>query len=443
MSQPSSSKPTRQDYIAKVRYTNNLPPPPLNPKFIAYNTTETTSSKVEGEQLMSSLFRKENFQSLLAQVDDFYGMGLNLIDNSGFLDLGNDSVISGKTGNIQLHPKDRALLRDAGIGKISKSEPGVSFLRRTEYMSEARPSSKGGAVDELQKKETTRVKKIAEEEEMMDADSQLKAVEDTFDKAQESLVNFDKIRHPKKKHLRAVDVWPLLPDTSMMDNKFLMVKFTGSASIHREIEMLKRTQGNKFNEKFVRDSLESSILKPITSDDGEWISLFQVKDEKKASELNERLKSTERERPVNLLDEEEDVLEEYKFKYVKNYDMKFQRNKRETEELGIKFIPEEGTKKRKVAYFYPIAGKIDLKKHRASTNSEINRFLRDSTLDGINFKLREPTTNELKRMDNIRSEFDPMEYEGEEEEEEEDEDAKSDEDSDKDVSDEFNEAEED
>ena len=74
-----------------------------------------------------------------------------------------------------------------------------------------------------------------------------------------------------------------------------------------------------------------------------------------------------------------------------------------------------------MAYYYPINGKIELKKHRASTNSEINKFIKERTYDGINFILREPSTNELKRLDTIRSEYDPMEYEGEDEEEEEEE----------------------
>ena len=75
----------KQDYIAKVRYTNNLPPPPLNPKFIAYNTTDPISTKQEGEYLMASLFRKENFQNLMERIDDQLGLNLNLINNHGFL----------------------------------------------------------------------------------------------------------------------------------------------------------------------------------------------------------------------------------------------------------------------------------------------------------------------------------------------------------------------
>ena len=71
------------------------------------------------------------------------------------------------------------------------------------------------------------------------------------------------------------------------------------------------------------------------------------------------------------------------------------------------------------------------------------RQLKDSTVDVINFKLREPSTNEIKKMDAIRSEFDPMEYEGEEEEEDEEDDAQADDaraEDVRDVGEEFNEA---
>lgn len=415
-----STKPIRQEYIAKVRYSNNLPPPPLNPKFFNY-ITEPTSSKTEGEQLISSLFRKENFTSLIENVDEEFGMNLNLINNAGFLDDGNDHVIYNMKNNdkpVSLHPKDRSLLRDVGIGTISKSEPGVSFLRRTEYIAERNAPKSAERSENIAKTSNTK----------LDPSSQLKSVENTFDQAQDSMVNFSKLVHPRRKHLKAVNTWPLLPDTSMMDTKYLAVKFIGSASINRELALAKKAKN--YDEKYHKDVLESTILKPITSADGEWISMYQVKDPKKVAELNENLHSTRREQPVNLLDEDDSV-EEYKFKHSKNYEMKFHRFVKQNEELCIKFIPEPESKKRKAAYYYPVSGKIDLKKYRASTNSEVNRFLKESTVDAINFKLREPSTTEIKEMDSIRSEFDPMEYEGEEEEEEVVE---------RDVADEFNEA---
>lgn len=411
----SQNKPIRQDYIAKVRYTNNLPAPPLNPKFIDYNLTEPISLKQEGEFLMSSLFRKENFTSLIESIDDEFGMNLNLINNSGFLDNGNESVIYGLNGenNTKLHPKDRELLRDAGISNLSKSEPGVSFLRRTEYIAEkqAVPTtiSNGNITNQSKNKNL----------DLIDPESQLKAVEATFDNAQDSLTNFKLLKHPKKKNLTAVNAWPLLPDTSMMDTKYLNIKFLGSASINRELMQMKN-QG-KYDETLQTNLWKSAIFKPITSEDGEWLSLFQLKDKSKAQELVNKLNSVEKEQPVNLLDEDEET-ESYTFKHIKNYDMKFNRYAKQNEELVIKFVPEENSKIRKVAHYYPINGRIDLKKFRPSTNTEIQRFLKESTIDQINFKLREPTTNELKKMDTIRSEFDPMEYEGEDEDDEDDDD---------------------
>lgn len=401
------SKPVRQDYIAKVRYINNLPPPPLNPKLIDYSVTETVPFAEEADQLMSSLFRKENFTTFISAVDEESGLNLNLLNNPDVLETGDSRSIHLLVKDdmeVKLHEKDRALLRDAGITYLAKSEPGVSFLRRTEYISEKQAPK---SAQNLGNQES--------EEERLDADAQLKAVEDTFEHAQTSLTEFAKLRHPRKKNVKAVAAWPLLPDTSMMDCKYLTVKFTGSASLSRELEALKRQQG--YDEKLQKESLLSSVYRPITSADGEWISLYQAVDPEQASQLLEKLQSTEKEQPVNLLDEEEQR-ESYALKHRKNYDMNFQRFFKPFEELSIKFAGESGLKKR-AAYYYPVTGRIDLKKHRAATNPELNRFLALNTFDTVHLHTREPTTNEIRRMDVARSEFDPMEYEGEEEEEKE------------------------
>lgn len=408
MSKPQ--KPVRQDYIAKVRYTNNLPPPPLNPKFIKYNVTETTTQKEENEHLLSSLFRKENFNLFIGQVDDEYGMPLNPLYVRGFLDGSNPNAI-GANNSVPLHAKDRALLRDAGIGHINKSEPGVSFLRRTEYIAERQAANKADEKPQDAKKD---------DEEKVDPDSQLRAVEQSFDQAQESLSNYESLKHPRKKHLRAVGAFPLLPDTSMMDTKYLTVKFTGSASISRELQSLKRQKKDDYDEELERNALLCSIYRPITSEDGEWVSFYQTKDRKTVKDLRAKLESTEREEPASVLDDDDQSLPSFRFKLAKNYDMQYHRFSKPYEELALKFVPtEQGSKKRRLAYYYPISGRVELKKHRASTNTEINRFLSDNTVDVINFKLREPNTSELRKMDNIRSEYDPMEYEGEDEDENE------------------------
>lgn len=258
-------------------------------------------------------------------------------------------------------------------------------------------------------------------EQKFDSESQLKAIENTFDMAQTSLKDLGLLKHPSKKHLKAVNTWQLLPDTSMMDSRFLTIKFTGSASLHRELQTLKRQQKEKYDEDLQRKILESSLFKPITSNDGEWMSLYQHSGQnpEELAKLYDKLNSQEPEKPNNLVNDDE--TEEFKFKFNKNFDMNFQKFSKPNEEISIKVVSEndkEGNKKRKLAYYYPINGKIDLKKYRASGNNQINKFVKESTYDVVNYKLREPTTDEMRKMDNYRSEFDPMEYEGEEQEEE-------------------------
>lgn len=397
-------KPVRQDYIANVRYTNNLPPPPLNPRFLKYNITHSLTPQQENDALMSSLLRKDYMALFIGQIDEEYGMPVNPIEMPDYTE-----ALKGKNiSDIPLHAKDRALLRDAGIGNINKSEPGVSFLRRTEYIAERAASKSDDRANAAAKKA---------EEEKADPDSQLRAVEASFDHAQESLENFAKLRHPRKKHLKPVAAFPLLPDTSMMDTQLLNVKFAGSASLSRELELKRRQEGDRYDEAFQTKALRSAIFKPITSEDGEWVSLYQLKDKNAIDELTEQLQSTDKEQPINLLDEEEATGKPFVYRHFKNYDMHFHRFSKPYEELALKLVPVDGnSKKRSAALYYPISGRVELKKHRASNNSEINRFLDDSTIDVINFRLREPNTNELKKMDLVRSEYDPMEYDGEDEE---------------------------
>ncbi|KAI5950503.1 hypothetical protein CANMA_005163 [Candida margitis] len=408
-----SNKPVRQDYIAKIRYANSLPPPPLNPKFIEYNTTTPISSKTEGEQLLSSLFRKENFHNLLERIDDQSGLELNLINNVGFLDHGDQSSIGQlKNKPVALHQKDRALLRHVGIGQIKRTDQDVSFLRRTEYIAD-QSLLKSAAASTHTEENKVNEKLKNNEEHSLDADHQLEAVEESFSTADDSLNNLSNLKHPRKRHVKAVDAWPLLPDTSMMDNVFMNLRFLGSASIKRELDVLKRQEGAKYKDMYQRQRQESAIFKPINSQDGEWISMFELNDEEQVSKLHQSLHS----------DAADESTTDYAFKYAKNYDMHYQGYTNPHQELAVRFIPvsdEPAAKKRKVAHYLPVSGKIELRKHRASTNSEINKFIKERTYDGISFKLREPTTTELKGMDRVRSEFDPMEYEGGDELDDED-----------------------
>ncbi|ODV63003.1 uncharacterized protein ASCRUDRAFT_68794 [Ascoidea rubescens DSM 1968] len=172
----------RQDYIARIRYQNDLPPPPCPPKLIKYdNNPDILSSKslINSNHLLSNLFRKNPFNDLIP-FDSNLGMPLDvsalpgIFDGSNipqnFINPLNDSTkfpslyplfqvneqdIINKNNNagnnendfsfdynnnnnstIPLHPNDKLLLRDPNLlsNQNKAIDNPVSFLRRTEYV---------------------------------------------------------------------------------------------------------------------------------------------------------------------------------------------------------------------------------------------------------------------------------------------------------------------
>ncbi|KAF2457947.1 Paf1-domain-containing protein [Lineolata rhizophorae] len=135
-----SSRPVyHQDYIARIRYSNALPPPPNPPKLLDIPNTGLASGQYTSAGYASRLARE---QPLNIEADAELGMHVDLVGLPG--------VFEGDERSIQLldnppppHPGDRPLLRPlAALGKPAAQTANVSFLRRTEYMT-------GGAVSTL------------------------------------------------------------------------------------------------------------------------------------------------------------------------------------------------------------------------------------------------------------------------------------------------------
>ena len=124
----------KQDYIAKVRYQNDLPPPPIPPKLLNYQVSP--NEEVDSPQLITSLYTKTNVTPLVKLNNDL-GMPLDLMKIPGVLDQMDTKYLHGFE-NIKLHPNDRILLRDPRVDRLTKTDMSkVTFLRRTEYVSEA------------------------------------------------------------------------------------------------------------------------------------------------------------------------------------------------------------------------------------------------------------------------------------------------------------------
>ncbi|KAH8683374.1 RNA polymerase II-associated [Tricladium varicosporioides] len=200
-----------QDYIARIRYSNTLPPPPNPPKLLDIPNTGLASGQYTTPGFASRLARD---QPLNIEADAELGMPLDLVGMPGIFD-GDESSIQAPLQVPAPHPHDRPLLRSlATLGKPKFSDSGVSFLRRTEYISSYTSKSRfesttsRSLIDNVGNRKKRVVQSIDKE-----SPEYIKTqVENSFKIAAQNIKNRTQIRHPTKKNLHLIDAYPLLPD---------------------------------------------------------------------------------------------------------------------------------------------------------------------------------------------------------------------------------------
>jgi len=376
-----------QDYIARIRYQNDLPPPPLPPNLLNYKISK--EEQIGSSSLLSSLYRKENVNNLIKLNDDL-GMPIDIINVPEIFDPSKENLkLYSLSENLKLHPNDRILLRDPGIDKITVNQPNVAFLRRTEYIGS---SKKQNSSISLSNSKLNNSKSLQEDNTPA---TQLRSIESTFINSTKSLKNPSILKHPLKKNLKAKKVWSLLPDTSRMDQSFSSIRLLGSASSSN-----RGTTSNEFN---------TSIFRPVELEQADWMSFYTTNEEsskivkRTIDDLNENV-------PNDNIDENLP-----RFKYIKknDYDMKAI-----AVEGGIKDIALRFDHKKNFVLFNPIASKAELKRHRL--HDSLKELVEQVDYDEINLRIREPTTQELNIRNAVRHSHDPVNYEAVEEVQDED-----------------------
>ncbi|KAH8176187.1 paf1 domain-containing protein [Sarocladium implicatum] len=212
-----------QDFIARIRFSNALPPPPVPPKLLDVPNTGLASGQYTNPGFASRLARE---QPLNIEVDAELGMPLDLVGMPGVFD-GDESSIQPPAQQPPVHPHDRALLRPlAALGKPKVADANVSFLRRTEYISNLASSNKDLNGGSAFIKNRPRPRKAPE----ASADSPAvikRKIDKSFELAEQYLKDPKKLKHPTKKHVTIVDARPLLPDSDAMPDSgaYVSVKF--------------------------------------------------------------------------------------------------------------------------------------------------------------------------------------------------------------------------
>lgn len=338
---------SRQDYIARTRYSNDLPPPPAAPRSSDYSLLPPSIlGSVSSPALLLLRFRKEHFHLLVTTLSPSLGMPLSP---------------SPLTSSDPLEPADRALLRQPGAGTTAKGDPGVLFLRRTEYIIESRLRGPTNTT-------------TASTDDATDPDSVVAGVELTF-----VAPDLAALRHPRKRSRKAVRSWALFPDVLLLDQRYMAVRFVGSAAVLRPANAA------------TAEILPTAVFRPRNTDAGEWVSLYS---------------STGGHADV-LAEQQSGVVlgKVHGYKRVRDYDLQFSTPLR-LEELAVS-LNDDGT-----AAYLPVGSTLRLSTRRVPPGSE--DVVRENTVEQLAVEYVAATVEEERQRDEERSVYDPLEYGGEE-----------------------------
>lgn len=154
-----------------------------------------------GINILSDMQRRESPQ---INVDNDLGMPLDLTEIRGVFEQDDESGLLPLENLPELDPRDLVLLKEPQ-STGNKSQPGVAFLRRTEYISS---EVSGGRKLETLSASQRRLAQKTLEESFQDPESQLRAVEATFEAANTDIKT---LKHPKNPISRPWSRSPFCP----------------------------------------------------------------------------------------------------------------------------------------------------------------------------------------------------------------------------------------
>ena len=246
-SQRPGERVVHQDYLARIRYSNTLPPPPNPPKLLDIPGTGLAGGQYTTAGYASKLWRD---QPLNIEADAELGMPIDLVGIPGIFD-GDESAIMARPSKQPLHETDKLLLRP--LGALGKGGTGgaVSFLRRTEYTSSQGPQHFSGtsSKDLLRLRNDNKRRRLSQGSlNKEDPINIIKNIVKGFDitnprdayKGDDSSTNtkgapiteaearaWSNLKHPSKPDLELLDSYPVLPDLEALTSmgSYVVMKF--------------------------------------------------------------------------------------------------------------------------------------------------------------------------------------------------------------------------
>ncbi|XP_043684387.1 RNA polymerase II-associated factor 1 homolog [Vespula pensylvanica] len=364
----------RSELICRVKYCNTLPDIPFDPKFITYPFESTRFIRYNP----TSLERNYKYEVL---TEHDLGVEIDLI---------NKDTYAGDV-NAQLEPADEKLLEEDVLtpqdSKRSRHHArSVSWLRRTEYISTEQTRFQPQTVDKVEAKVGYSIKKNFKEETLyMDRESQIKAIEKTFEDNKKPI---DK--HYSKPNVVPVEILPVYPDFKLWKYPCAQVIFDSDPaptgrSVPAQIE-----------------EMSQAMIRGVMDESGEQFVAYFLP-------LEETLEKRRRDfaASIDYADEEE---YEYKMAREYNWNVKSKASKGYEENYFL-VIRQDGV------YYNELETRVRLSKRRQKAGQQPNNtrlIVRHRPLNANEFKMQRYREKQLEPP----GEEDEDEEEEEEEEEE-------------------------
>nr|ODN89022.1 RNA polymerase II-associated factor 1 [Cryptococcus depauperatus CBS 7841] len=271
----------KSDLLVKVRFLNPLPNPPFPPKLL---NVDTDISRLGEPSYLDQLAASTPLPML---VDSEMGMPLDLNNYDGIWHNRTQSINPVPNAERVHHPVDLALLapfnppsvRNGGAQSLP-SATEVPWMRNSNYLTRR---------NNARRKEAGETKR----EEIVDASTaaQLMAIEKSFLDINSQETTEIKHPDPKKKHLKVVKTYDILPDSETWANNYIILRFPERPSAATASAPAACASSPR---------LSKSMLRPIVEDDQQMME-FYLPQEEGVSQLDQAYKQAVDEEPMEKI----------------------------------------------------------------------------------------------------------------------------------------------
>ncbi|KYO30136.1 RNA polymerase II-associated factor 1 homolog [Alligator mississippiensis] len=359
--------PERSGVVCRVKYCNSLPDIPFDPKFITYPFDQNRFVQYKATSL-----EKQHKHDLLTEPD--LGVTIDLINPDTYrID-----------PNVLLDPADEKLLEEEIQAPTSSKRSQqhakvVPWMRKTEYIS-TEFNRYGVSNEKPEVKIGVSVKQqFTEEEIYKDRDSQIAAIEKTFEDAQKQIT-----QHYSKPRVTPVEVMPAFPDFKMWINPCAQVIFDSDPAP-------KDTSGAA-----ALEMMSQAMIRGMMDEEGnQFVAYFLP--------VEETLRKRKRDQDEEMDYAPEDI---YDYKIAREYNWNVKNKASKGYEENYFFIFREGDG----VYYNELETRVRLSKRRAKAG------VQSGTNAVLVVKHRDMNEKELEAQEARRAQLENHEPEEEEEE---------------------------